>query len=227
MQDLKVTIASASDDRDVATECKYRQLRELGFVRGVTAMDQWFILVGDAWQRTNLPMNTTVRDYLTCMLERFTRRADLMQQLSVFDFVPYLLGMRKVDSLCVQDVADMSLQYVAFFPGRSSYRHEMRSLEYSASIGVTLYRQLSSEADGKDDWFSHAYIEMAKTFGQAVMVLRAMNPMFGFQPAIDEAAKKRALSFPTDADDSDIRRTWKQFDGMYLEQPSDGGSKNN
>lgn len=71
--------------------------------------------MADAWQKSGLPISEMVRDYLTTMLHRFMTRADLLEQLSVFDFVSYLLGVRKVDSVCVQDVADMSLQYVAFF----------------------------------------------------------------------------------------------------------------
>lgn len=219
MSDLQLTIVPFASDIDVRLESKFPHLRSSGFVRGVTAMDQWFILVGDAWKESRLPMNELMRDYLTTMLDRFTRRADLIEQLSVFDFVPYLLGLRRIDSVCVQDVADMSLQYVAFFPGRSGYRHEPRSLEYTASIGETLYRQLSRETEGKDDWFSCAYAEMGKAFGQAVMVLRAMNPAFGYQRTIAAEAKKKDFLFPTNTEVGDVRKIFNHVDGMYFEQP--------
>jgi len=220
MTDLKLTIVPFASDSDVRIESKFPHLRSNGFVRGVTAMDQWFILVGDAWKESRLPMNELMRDYLTTMLDRFTRRADLIEQLSVFDFVPHLLGLRRIDSVCIQDVADMSLQYVAFFPGRSGYRHEPRSLEYTASIGETLYQQLSRETEGKDDWFSCAYAEMGKAFGQAVMVLRAMNPAFGYQRTIAaEAKKKKDLFFQSDVEVGDVRKIFNHVDGMYFEQP--------
>jgi hypothetical protein len=35
----------------------------------------------------------------------------------------------------------------------------------------------------------------------------------------DAEAKKRAMLFPTDADDSDTRRAFRQFDGMNFVQP--------
>lgn len=227
MKDLTVTIVPAHAERDVEVEDRYTHLRTSGFVRGVTAMDQWFLLVGEAWQRTRLPMNEVIRDYLTTMLDRFTRRAELLEQLALFEFVPYLLGERAFDSVSRQDVADMSLQYVAFFPGRSRYRHEPRSLEMSASIGVTLYQQLSFDAKGKDDWFSRAYTEMSTAFGQAVLVLRAMNRAFCFQDPGSSTTRNNALLFPTDAQGHDISKAFKQFDGMYLAPPADSGSRDN
>ena len=115
MKDLTVTIVPAYTERDVEVEDRYKHLRTSGFVQGVTAMDQWFLLVDEAWQRTRLPMNELIRDYLTTMLDRFTNRVDLLDQLALFEFVPYLLGERRIDSVSRQDVADMSLQYVAFF----------------------------------------------------------------------------------------------------------------
>jgi hypothetical protein len=58
-----------------------------------------------------------------------------------------------------------------------------------------------------------------KAFGQAVMVLRSMNPAFQMKRLHDAEAKKRAMLFPTDADDSDTRRAFRQFDGMNFVQP--------
>jgi hypothetical protein len=227
---IGVTIASAKDESDISQEVKYTCLHTKGFVRGVTAMDQWFIIVNDAWNSSGLPMNMVVRDYLTTMLDRFTRRVDLIEQLSIFDFAAYVFGHRKIDTVCLQDIADMSLQYVAFFPGRSNYRHEPRSLEYTASIGVTLYQQLSRESEGKDDWFSQAYSEMAQAFGQASLVLKAMTPSFTQSSMIkkESSAIETDYRLITDAESGDIRKRFRQFEGMYLVSDTlSSQSKNN
>ncbi len=229
MKDLALKIVSVSDPREVQVESRFECLRSNGFVRAETAMDQWFILVNDAWKESHLPMNEVVRDYLTVMLNRFVGRADLLEQLAEFDHIAYLLGSRKIDSVCSQDVADMSLQYVAFFSERSRYRHEPRSLEYSSEIGVSLYQQLSYDTEGKDDWFSRAYSEMGKAFGQAVMVLRSINPAFQYQHVIaTETGKKGGLLFRTDNEAARAKRTEQIIDGMYLEpQPPFSGLKRN
>ncbi len=227
MPDLSVTIVPAHDDRDVRVESQFKHLHTSGFLRGATAIDQWFLLVGDAWRETRLPMNIIMRDYLATMLHRFTTRTDLLEQLSLFQFVPHLLGNRPIDSVSVQDVADMSLQYVAFFPERSGYRHEPRSLEYSARIGVSLYQELSTEAKGKDDWFSHAYRQMAHAFGQATMVLRAISPNFAHKQRITDAVKSNGELLPSDIEVAKIRNAYQTFAGMNFVPEGGSISRNN
>ena len=80
MKDLTVTVVSATADRDVHLEGRFKYLQQKGFVRGVTELDQWFILVCDAWKESRMPMNETMRDYLVVMLNRFTKRVDLIEQ---------------------------------------------------------------------------------------------------------------------------------------------------
>jgi hypothetical protein len=110
-----VTVVQAQDC-DLREELKYDNLNKRGFVRGVTALDQWHFLVSEAWAKSRLPENTFVRDYLVTMLNRFSTRVDLFNELAAFEFCEYVLGVRKVDDHCIQDIADISLQYVAFFP---------------------------------------------------------------------------------------------------------------
>jgi hypothetical protein len=112
-----------------------------------------------------------------------------------------------------------------FFSDRSISRREPRPLEYTASIGVTLYHELAREADGKDDWFSNAYREMGNSFGQAVMVLRSMSPAFRYKQEIATEAKRKGLLFPTDSRIGETAKIVSQFDGMYLVQPEAGESK--
>ncbi len=138
MSEHTVQIARANDFRDVQVEKEFPYLNESGFVRGVTSMDQCHILINETWMKLKLPMNEPVRDYLTCMLERFMTRTGLLEQLSAFEYVPFLIGEKNIDDACVQDIADMSLQYVALFPESSDYRHQMRSVDCVAIMGETL-----------------------------------------------------------------------------------------
>lgn len=79
MSEHTVQIAHADDFRDVRVEKKFPYLNETGFVRGVTPMDQWLLLVNETWAKLRYPMNEPVRDYITCMLERFMTRVDLLE----------------------------------------------------------------------------------------------------------------------------------------------------
>jgi len=210
-----VKLKLATNETDIEEETKHEHLTTIGFVRGMSEQDQWFLLVVEAWKNSKLPMNEYVRDYLATMLNRFMRRADLFHQLSFFDYCQHLLGIQRVDAPCVQDAADMSLQYVAFFPERGTYRHEPRSIEYSAEIGVGLYRELARQSEGKDDWFSNAYRTMADSFGQAVIVLRSACPRFAVQKSARDALKERGLQFMSDHEATDVVRHVRRFGLMY------------
>jgi len=222
-----VTLVTATDERDINRENQYRQLNAQGFVRGDTALDQWHLLVAEAWRTSMIPENELVHDYLVVMLHRFMSRANLFELLSVFDYCLHVLGTRKLDAPCVQEVADMSLQYVAFFPERSAHRHEPRSLEYSSEIGVSLYQQLAKESKGKDDWFSHAYEAMAESFGQAAMVLRSACPRFVHKTIIAREQYAQAHHIPTDFEARSIADTATNFGLMFCEGESGPSTKNN
>jgi hypothetical protein len=214
---VHVQLKIASGENDVHEETKHEHLAAIGFVRGMSEQDQWFLLVAEAWKNSKLPMNEYIRDYLATMLYRFMRRADLFEKLSFFDYCQHLLGVKKVDAPCVQDAADMSLQYVAFFPERGRYRHEPRSIGYSAEIGVGLYRELARQAEGKDDWFSNAYRTMADSFGQAVLVLRSACPRFALRKDAHDSLKERGLQFMSDHQAAEVVRHVSQFALMYAE----------
>ncbi len=213
----KMTIL-ISDDDDVTNEKQFINLNERGFVRGASALDQWYILVNDAWKMTRLPANDLVRDYLVVMLNRFSTRVDLFETLSAFEYCEYVLGVRKIDSPCVQDIADIGLQYVAFFPERSKYRHEPRTLRYSAEVAIGLYNNLARHTAGKDDWYSSAYQSMARSFGQAIMVLRSTCERFIHNERVHEAL--------TDAEAKRVAQLAVRFDQMYCEQSLSSSSIN-
>jgi hypothetical protein len=184
MYDTILTV-SPNTPAEMIEECtKYSNLGQLGFVRGKTSQEQWYLLVADAWNASTLPMDEIVRDYLAVMLDRFMRRVNLFDQLNAFEYGTYLIGAKVIDETCVQDLADISLQYVAFFPRLSQYRHQPRSLAYSARIGEELYHRLARNSQDKDDWYSVAYERMAKSFARAVMILRSVCPEFVHQRKI-------------------------------------------
>lgn len=184
-------------DAPLERETRFKCLNTLGFVRGVTEMDQWFLLVNEGWAKTNLPMNEVVRDYLVTMLQRYTKTIDLTERMSAFHFAEFIFGQRKIDSDCINDVADMCLQTAAFFPESSLRRHETRTYSYTVNMGTSLYQHLAREAQGKDDWFSVAYRLMSESFGQALLVLRSTCPRFlNEKMAFDPF--NQAERFPTD-----------------------------
>ncbi len=206
-------------ESDVRDELRFHHLNERGFVRGASAIDQWFILVNDAWKQANIPMDAHVRDYLVTMLNRFTTRTELFAELKAFEYSAYLLGKQAIDEPCVQDVADMSLQYVAYFPEQSGHRHEPRTLRYSAEIGISLYERLARQSAGKDDWYSVAYGAMARSFGRAVMVLRSSCARFLSRERVRRAVERDGHMMLTDGEATRIARQASTFSAMYCVTP--------
>lgn len=205
------------DNPDFATLASFPNLHKHGFVRGVSELDQWYLLVNESWKSAGLPMNETVRDYLVAMLNRFIGRTQLFEQLSAFGYFEHLFNLQRLDPSLVQDVADMSLQYVAYFPEQSNHRHQPRSIEHSSQIGVELYNQLAREATGKDDWYSLAYRAMAVSFGQAVIVLRSVCPRFMHKRQIYRASLDEAVEILTDQAATQIVKTTDQMGQMFIE----------
>lgn len=194
-----VTIIGATEET-LHKEVQFTELNGQGFVRGANALDQCVLLIDEAWHKSKLPDHPNVRAYLATMLHRFMSRTELFEQLAAFDYIKHVLGLSEPVPELLQDVADMCLQCVAFFPERSSYRHEPRSLQYVAEMGVGMYGKLARTHAGKDDWFSLAYGEMAKSFGLAVMVLRSGCSRFVLQQEIRSAVAEGGVRFPTDVE---------------------------
>ncbi len=205
-------------EEDVQSETVLAQLNTLGFVRASTPQEQFLILMDDAWQKTKLPMNLTLRDYLAVMLNRFLGRCDLLDQLAGFEYSSYLIGRKSIDPATMHDLADISLQYVAFFPGMSQRRHQMRSLEYSTQIGESLYMCLAKDSAKKDDWFSEAWQLMATSFGLAVIVLRSAFPPYSFVNNADPSYSSGQV-IPTDWEATRKLHQWKMFEQMFFLPP--------
>lgn len=202
---------------DVEEDAKYRTLNESGFVRAESAAYQWYLLVTKACAQTKIPIDDMVRDYLAAMLYRFMGRSMLFEQLAAFDFYGRLVGAAKVEPGLVPDVADISLQYVAFFPEASLYRHQMRGAHQIADIGISLYRELARSAEGKNDWFSQAYALMATSFIRAVMVLRSTVPRFALRRRLAaERFRNEAMRFPSITEMRKLGPALQQFDLMYF-----------
>lgn len=213
-----------SDDLALRKELEFERLNALGFVRGSTSQEQFFLLMNSAWEKTGLPMNQTQRDYLAVMINRFVGRHDLFDQLDGFEFCSYLLGLAEVDERMLHDLADISLLSVAFFPDMSKRRHHMRSLTYSAQLGESLYTRLAKDSAKKDDWFSEAWKLMAKSFGQAVMVLRSAFPQYGFVHKQMTAPPGSNEPMLTDVDATRKLRHWTELYQMYFKQPEASGT---
>ena len=122
-----------------------------------------------------------------------------------------------VDPETMHDLADISLQYVAFFPGMSEARHQMRSLQYSTEIGESLYMRLAKESAKKDDWFSEAWQLMSKSFGLAVIVLRSAFPHYSFVKNAGPSGSSGQVAM-TDWQATKALDQWKMFDQMFFRQ---------
>ncbi len=213
--DAKLVVAK---EEDIKEETKFQTLNQMGFVRAETAEYQWYLLVGEACTVSKLTVDETVRDYLATMLCRFTTRPELMEQLAAFDFYQHCLGITNIDSVCIHDIADICLQYVALFPERSEHRHEPRSLEYVSNIGTHLYKELAKASQEKDDWFSNAFQLMATSFGLAVMVLRSVLPRFAVKREVSQhSIHREGLHFLSVEELTTLAPALRNFSMMYFQ----------
>jgi hypothetical protein len=149
------------------------------------------LFVSEAWEKSKLPENLTIVIYLSKMLNHYMTDEELYKRLAAFSYAGHFLKAEDVDVDLVKDVADISLQYVAFVPGRNNHRNEPRSLEYSAKLGESFYRHLALTTSNKDSFNSRAYEELSKSFGLAVMVLRS-----ACAPFKNIVAKANEVCFP-------------------------------
>lgn len=189
-----VTIVPVNSFAEVNKEKRFPVLNQSGFVRTQTAGEQWILLVNDAWKKTKLPINETMRDYLSVMLHKYMTRHDLFETLANFNYLRHLLEGTRVDSAVMKEIADASLMYLTFVPGRSLSRRETRSLAYSTRLGESMYQQLAINAAEKDDCVSEAHKLMAEHFGTAIMVMRS----FKF-PVHEKITLPGALEIPPDS----------------------------
>jgi hypothetical protein len=176
--EVSVNIARAESMSDIQEESKFSELNKLGFVRAETAEDQWLLLVTEAWRKSKMPVNDTIAIYLSKMLNSYMTDSGLYHRLAAFNYAMHLLKAEAIEDEFVKDIADISLQYVAFVPGRNNHRHEPRSLEQSSKLGVSFYQHLALITSNKNSFDSKAYKELSKSFGLAVMVLRSVNVPF-------------------------------------------------
>jgi len=220
-----LNLVIAEDYRGINHEREWETLNKLGLVRGTTSLDQWYLLVNEGWRKTKLPLNDIVRDYLAVMLHRHMKNHALFEQLSAFNYLSYLLGRRKVDEPCVQDVADMCLQCAALFPEFSERRHEMKSYRYVITTGASLYRQLAQQATGKDDWYSRAYQTVADSFGQAMMVLRSTYPRFVKKDSGRVHTSAAGIEILTDVRAKEIASTMYNLEQLVFEDTSSYAQK--
>lgn len=177
----KLAIIITAGAKDVELEARFEHLNRRGFVRAAQEKHAWYLFLNAAWKASKLPMNEQVKEYLALMLYRFARRADLFAQMESFDCYLNFIGRTRPHEADFKDYADACLQYVAFFQRRSRYRHQPRTLERVAEMGVGFYDRLVRLTAGKDDSLSVLYPVMAKSFGLATMVLRAACPNFALQ----------------------------------------------
>ncbi len=227
--DTNLVIVADPDEVKKETRCEF--LNGKGFVRGDSDQHQWYLFVNQACAASRIFIDDVMKEYLGNMLWRFSCRAELFEQLAAFDFCQHIFETAQIDSPCAQDVADISLQYVAFFPEKSMYRHQPRSLEYIANLGTGLYQELARSSVGKDDCFSRAYEPMATHFGKAVMILRSARSSFNLNREYREYISRRSLydavRFPSDVEAAKLAGTLRNLRFMYFQFDGQQGLKNN
>ena len=216
----KVGIIPTANSGDVKLESTFEKLNGSGLVRATDAVDQWYILIDQGWKNTNIPKNELVLTYLAIMLHRFSTRTALFEQFKSFNYAEFVLNeKKKIDSSCWRDIADMCLQFVALFPKYGSYRHEMRSYEYVAELGVTMYKKLAASSKRNEDVSNKVFPLMVNYFGLAIMVLRESCPGLVCENTGLSSMERDAVIIPSDHDAMELERVRREMEGMFCEPP--------
>ncbi len=210
-------ITEISQFQSIAVDTSVPTLNQIGFVRGKTDRAQYFQLVTDAYRASKLPFNETIRDYLWLVVYRFSKRADMLDKLDAADYLRYVIGIVTIDKQLMQDVADICLQYIAFFPERTRERREPRSFEYVANTGAALYQRLARESYGKDDVSSKMFQAMESSFMHAALVLRSTIRDFTRRREVGyEAGRHQAMNFLRQSEARNTRLAVEKFCNMYF-----------
>ena len=194
-------------------------LNQRGFVRAESAMGQWLLLMNEAWKKSKLPMNETVRDYLALMLDRFIVKTDIFDILIGFNYYMMVFGGAGVTrNESLRELADIALLHASIFAERTNYRHYARSHRETIELGVAMYRRLHLLNEKGDDWWARAYKEMSENFFSATMVLRHIGPMPFVDPEKIRKECENAKRLPTEEEAAQMKKAARAFQEKYIDQ---------
>lgn len=135
-----------------------------------TETGQWYTLVNEAQEITNVILNEDTESYLVFLLMRFSKTAQLMESVLGLDFLSILQESRTRQIEQLKELGDKSLLFCGLFPGLAKRRSV--SLNYFSEIGQSAYLNVSGLVKNQS---KELFSQLSDEFLNLQRILQAMR----------------------------------------------------
>ena len=205
-----------TDDTDIDYYFKeLHTLTELGFLYSRTERGIWYTVLNEAWNNSRLPRHDDVQFYLTFFLERYVKDVEVVDTFVGFEYYVSLIELDKVDTRCLQRLADICLLYASLYPGKITHRHYPTTMKSVVELGETIYNSLAL-AERTENWKKNAFKELSESFMRYAFVLKWINKALPAQMQKLERLNTQCLKLPSKHKTLELQQKKKMFELMYL-----------
>jgi len=133
-----------------------------------TATAQWHDLVNEAQQAAHCQLDETLESYLVFLLERFSRRPDMLSRILARDYLEAnARGGQQNEQL--RDIGDHCLLFSGLFPQLAERR--LVRVSYFVSLGRSAYDRIATSGHSIND----LYAGLSRGFIQLMDILHAIR----------------------------------------------------
>jgi hypothetical protein len=133
-----------------------------------TATAQWHDLVNEAQQTIHCQLNETLESYLVFLLERFSRRPEMLSRILARDYLEASArGGQQHEQL--RDIGDHCLLFSGLFPLLAERR--LVRVSYFVSLGRSAYHRIAASGHNIND----LYAGLSRGFVQLMDILHAIR----------------------------------------------------
>lgn len=135
-----------------------------------TDISQWYALVSEAEEATQLVLSENTESYLVFLLQRFAQNPQLAESVLATEFLESMstFGKKQVEKL--KTVGDKSLLLCGLFPGVAERRNV--NLDYYVGMGKAAYLTVSELQNNQE---SELFLDLSNHFPNLQHVLQAIR----------------------------------------------------
>jgi len=133
-----------------------------------TATAQWHQLINEAQHSAHCQLNETLESYLVFLLERFSRRPEMMSRILANDYLETCAQTGQQQEQ-LRDIGDHCLLFSGLFPQLAERR--LVKISYFVSLGRSAYHRI---AEGSRH-INELYAELSRDFVQLMDILHAIR----------------------------------------------------
>ncbi len=138
-----------------------------------TAVAQWQLLINEAQQACEQPLNESLEYYLVRLLMRFMEAPDLINSVLALEFIEGMQAPHEQREERLRDVGDKCLLVSGLFPNQAQRRHV--SVGYYVGLGQSAYDTLA-HLDNRETF---PYVDLCQHFVKLMDILQATRDIHG------------------------------------------------